>query len=203
MDRPLMQKSGQELFTLAENRWDELWELGQVAYELQYRRQVSRERKAEVVERLIELGLKRGLQEAQHPGFEFPSTSIHETRRRLADGLNDVDWRETGLLSLSGYQVGKIDGKPADERRRILNYLFLEDDLRDVTDLSYAAEWGPPKTSRRLRKLSETIAALTRNAKRNPVDMSRAISDWEADLDYLKETFYENWGGFPWPDVNV
>ena len=30
--------------------------------------------------------------------------------------------------------------------------------------------------------------------------MTQAVSEWEEDLDYLKETFYDRWGDFPWPD---
>ena len=31
--------------------------------------------------------------------------------------------------------------------------------------------------------------------------MTQAVSEWEEDLDYLKETFYDRWGDFPWPDA--
>lgn len=106
-------------------------------------------------------------------------------------------------MRMSGYRVGKVRGVARSHRRRILNYIFLRDDLRDVDDPEYAASWGHPKSSGRLQKLAETIAAFARTAKRRATDMSRAISEWEEDLEYLKTTFYDDWGGFPWPRIRV
>jgi hypothetical protein len=64
----------------------------------------------------------------------------------------------------------------------------------------YLNEWGEPKTARRLQKLAESIAAFTRNAKRrNEKNFSKAIQDWEADLAYLKKTYYDNRFSFRWP----
>lgn len=198
-----MQKSGEEIRTLVEQHWDDFTALGILAYEIQFRDYVENEIKADVVERLVELGHEMAQKIAEGPQFEFPNTDVYETRRRNAPDFGDIDWEEQGLLRLSGYRVGKTRGRPQDQRRRILNFVFLEDDLRDVDDPQYAAQWGLPMTSDRLLKLAETIAAFTRNAKRNRYDMSEAISDWENDLDYLKSTFYDRWGDFPWPEVHV
>lgn len=140
----------------------------------------------------------------EYPGFQFPSTNIYHHRGRERRRLGSIDWQEHGLLAMSGYRVGRTNGRRRSDRRRLLNFLFLKDDLRDIDDLSYAAEWGSPKSSQRLKKIAESIAALTRNAKRRSRhNMRYAVADWEKDLAYLKETFYDRWGDFPWPHVNV
>ena len=106
-------------------------------------------------------------------------------------------------MGLSGYHVGATRGRPEKQRRRILNSIFLKDDLSDVDDRTYSALWGPPMTSKRLQKLAESIAAFARTAKRSPNDLGQAIEEWEGDLEYLKATFYDRWGDFPWPGVEV
>jgi hypothetical protein len=198
-----MNETGDEIRRLIDKHWDDFWQLGLLAYEIQFRRLIKEDRRSAVVERLVELGISGGRQVDETPGFDFPSIDVRRTRELAARALGDVDWNETGLLRLSGYRVGKVQGKPQDERRRILNFVFLEDDLRDVADQSYARSWGPPKSSNRLQKLCETLAAFIRNAKRNPVDMDQAIADWQDDLGYLRATFYDRWGDFPWPSVEI
>lgn len=198
-----MQETGDRVRYLIDRHWNDFWELGLLAYEIQFRSLISEERKAAVVERLIELAVQADRRHERAPDFEFPSTDITETRRRKVGRLGDVDWREHGLLRMSGYHVGKTKGKPEGLRQRILNYIFLEDTLEDVEDTAYADEWGEPKSSARLQKLTHTIASLVRNAKRNPHDTADAIRDWENDLEYLRETFYDRWGDFPWPSVEV
>lgn len=203
MNRPYRDRSGDEIRALADRHWDDFDALAKVAYEMQFRNLIRKQRKAAVIERLVELASAMARPPENEPDFEFPSTDIYETRRRTIRELDHVDWRETGLLGASGYRVGKVRGRARETRRRILNFVFLRDDLRGVEDASYAAEWGDPMTSKRLQKLSETIASFTRTAKRRPQDMEQAISEWEADLAYLKTTFYDRWGDFPWPDVEI
>lgn len=203
MERPYVNESSDRIRRLIVGAWDDFEKLGALAYEIQFRRLISEDLRAGVVQRLVELGKERQGEEAREPDFEFPSTDVQEARRRGRSRLGDVDWKESGLLSLSGYRVGEARGVPKDRRRKVLNYVFLKDDLGDVDDPEYAASWGDPKSSARLQKLSETLAAFVRTAKRNPANMSRAIADWEEDLEYLKTTFYDNWGGFPWPDVEI
>lgn len=202
LEKP-QQFSGPILESLVRAFWDDFDQLGLLAYELQFRTRVSRNRRAEVVERVLELA--EGLRSAvpPEPGFEFPTTEIQEVRAFNRRKLDHVDWSKTGLLTLSDYHVGETNGLPEQRRRRLLNYIFLEDDLRDVDDPAYKASWGAPKTSDRLKKLADSIATFARNAKNHPNDLSRAIEEWEADLDYLKSTFYDDWGDFPWPDVEV
>lgn len=204
MDRPYMQMSGRELKDLADEHWEHFSKLGTLAYEMQFRRYIDEEVRAAVVERLVELGRRRMSNEGDEPGFDFPTTDVLGIRKNARASLEQVDWRKIGLLRMSGYRVGATSGKPEGTRRRILNAIFLKDDLRDVDDEAYRSLWGRPMTSKRLQKLSETIAAFARNAKKNPINSyERAIAEWEADLRYLKDTFYDRWGDFPWPDVEV
>jgi hypothetical protein len=203
MERPLLKLSGPQLRKVIELAWDDFDLMGKVALELQFRSHIGKEQKAEAIARLIELGKAREAPLNDEPAFEFPTTDILETRRNARMGLGDVGWRDVGLLKLSGYQVGITQGRPTRERHRILNFIFLRDTLEDIEDRHYADEWGDPKTSRRLQKLSETLAAFARNGKRSPNNMEQAVSEWEYDLEYLRETFYERWGEFPWPDVEV
>jgi hypothetical protein len=55
----------------------------------------------------------------------------------------------------------------------------------------YLNEWGQPRSVKRLKKMAETIAALTRNAKRRRDSrMKTAIRDCENDLNYLYHEYY-------------
>ena len=52
-------------------------------------------------------------------------------------------------------------------------------------------------------QLKRFVAAFTRNARRNLfADMSAAIDDWEADLVYLKRTYYDRKYDFRWPPTH-
>ncbi len=139
-----------------------------------------------------------------HPAhFEFPTESVAYSRQQ-AYSAESRDWREAGILSLSGYRVGRTRGLRQDQRRRILNWLVLKDDLRDVEDREYAAEWGAPRTSERLKKIVDSIATFARDRKDDPRDYSMAIEHWEDDLEYLRETFYLPWREtWWWPRVGT
>src|SRR5690554_3070968 len=73
---------------------------------------------------------------------EFPR---HNTQRERAESLRKLkanqDWREVGILSLSGYRVGKTRGRKKQVRHAILNTVVLDDDLSDIPDREYAAKW--------------------------------------------------------------
>lgn len=65
--------------------------------------------------------------------------------------------------------------------------------LPSIENTSYFNEWGQPGSAKRLKKLTDSISAFTRNAKRrnrrNIGSFDKAIQDWEADLAYLKRTY--------------
>ncbi|SUQ33785.1 hypothetical protein [Vibrio vulnificus] len=50
--------------------------------------------------------------------------------------------------------------------------------------------------------MAETLAALTRNAKRKNQSMGAAIRDWEDDLQWLKDRYYEQYQDhWKWPKI--
>lgn len=111
--------------------------------------------------------------------------------RKTTVGFNkDIDWRKEGLLSLSGYRVGKTKGVKEPERRKILKSLYQDDDLLDVSDKAYAQEWGSKFTPKRYKKLNDSISTFLYQAeKRNKspkVNLDLAISQWKSDIGYLK-----------------
>jgi hypothetical protein len=117
---------------------------------------------------------------------------------------NRPAWTDEGLLSISGYRVGQTNGVSERHRRMMLNYVFMHDDLSDISNFEYALQWGEAGTDARLQKLANCLAAFARNAlRRNHCGYRRAIKEWTDDLAYLKETFYDRWADFPWPQAEI
>lgn len=129
-----------------------------------------------VSERLVELS---------QDAFLWPETDVKKSNTALSD---DETWPEEGLLSYMGYRVGQ-KGAIMDERRRILDYIYSQPVPR-VISAEYMAEWGSPKTGPRLQKMAESLAAFTRNSKRKLSKSDLAIHEWEADLEYLRKSYY-------------
>ncbi len=103
------------------------------------------------------------------------------------------------MLSALGYHVGSTEGLPEVERRFLLDQVFVIC-LPPLNDYGYMLEWNAPKSPGRLKKLAETLAALTRNAKRRKSkDLQLACDDWQADLDYLYAKYYVHQFRFGWP----
>jgi hypothetical protein len=103
----------------------------------------------------------------------------------------DTFFHSNGMLRFMGYRVGAGSTLTRARRRRILDYVFLGQ-LPLVNDRHYMREWGKPRTSARLRKLANAVATFARNARRKRRNNYRqAIADWEADLAYLKNKFYD------------
>lgn len=131
--------------------------------------------------------------------IRWPSTDAPESLKSLIFPFCD----EIGVLSSFGYTVGK-HGKPSQERFKILD-LVLSESLEDAGfGSSYLNEWGRPESITRLIKTAKTIAALCRNAKRSEFDYHQAITDWQNDLAYLKEKYYDKLSGDPkenWPET--
>jgi hypothetical protein len=113
--------------------------------------------------------------------FHWPSTDS----RPGSSGFDTEDWIKEGVLQYMGYRVGNTAGEPPRIRERILSEI-LKGPIPPAFHPDYMDEWGEPATVPRLKKLAETIAALTRNAKRRrDTQMLAAIRDWEADLEFL------------------
>lgn len=132
---------------------------------------------------------------SQGDWFAWPTTIASPGVLRL----RSVDWRPYGMLSYLGYHVGETQPTAPAIRRCILEYVF-ECHLPPLDGPSYHSEWGRPLAAHRLRKLANTLAALTRNSKRkNSVSYATAIDDWENDLAFLHEKYYRNFFHFGWP----
>jgi hypothetical protein len=147
---------------------------------------------------------------AGHPGLEFVAegwrgwvtTQVLVNRHTASsESMENTAWNKESPLHALGYQVGEKGG-PAYERQRILRQAF-EEPLPRVGPPSYVAEWGEPKTAKRLKKMAELIAANCRNMKKKRNPSEQAIEDWEEDLGWLCSTLYHGHFQFSWPDTTV
>jgi hypothetical protein len=138
-------------------------------------------------------------QAARGQWFPWPTT----TAPRGTGRLDAIGWREHGMLAYLGYHVGQTQPTPPGIRRGILEYVF-ECHLPPLNDRSYYIEWGAPLTPERLKKTADTLASLTRNAKRrDEFSLAAAIDDWEEDLLYLHERYYVHFFNFGWPGTEL
>ncbi|MEZ9819875.1 putative dsRNA-binding protein [Shewanella sp. 10N.286.45.A1] len=125
--------------------------------------------------------------------FKWPTTVVSAAN----DSIPETQWPKVGILRAVGYRVGK-NGEKQYTRHTLLGYV-LSEKLPLVDGKRYMAQWEHPNTTSRLKKLANTIAALTRNAKRKNMDMNISISNWEADLNWLKEKYYDSDIDWGWP----
>jgi hypothetical protein len=103
------------------------------------------------------------------------------------------------MLDFLNYHVGETRETSSNIRRCILEYAF-ECHLPPLGNPNYHSEWGELNTSQRLQKLANTLAACTRNAKRqSTTSYSAAIDSWEADLVFLYDRYYVSLFNFGWP----
>lgn len=128
------------------------------------------------------------------PFKPLPRKIVSQSNRRNNTALkSQINWRSQGLLSLSGYHVGKSKGVKNTRRRQILDGLLLHDPLDDVTDRAYAAEWGSPSSSARYSKITNSISSFMYGAKARASnggqDLGQAIAEWSMDLDYLHQQY--------------
>ncbi|MBM1170209.1 hypothetical protein [Microvirga arabica] len=129
--------------------------------------------------------------------FVWPSTDAKAGRH----GIDTKGWLPEGMLQAMGYKVGRAEGLASSQRKLILTEIF-KGHLPPLFPSRYLDEWDAPGTALRLRKLAETIASLTRNAKRRrDARMETAIQHWEQDLRFLYEKFYVGAFRFAWPDT--
>ena len=136
-----------------------------------------------------------GVRAAQNDWFPWPKTIASQGVRRL----KGIDWKPYGMLSYLGYHVGETPPTPRDVRWHVLEYVF-QHQLPPLDSRIYYLEWGQPQTAQRLKKLANTLAALTRNAKRRDgSSYAKAIDDWEGDLMFLRERYYFGFFHFGWP----
>lgn len=112
----------------------------------------------------------------------------------------EVDWPEIGLLGYLGYKVGE-KGESEENRHDIIDFVFESHNLPIVNDENYMDRWGEARSEKRLKMLVHSLSGFIRLKENHPDDNSAAISDWEDDLNYIKEEIYDtNDSTFPWPD---
>lgn len=178
--RLYLKKSSHELRSIIQAEWDNPNKLSEIEYELSFRsRRAALKLHEQVSARLSRLQ-NRPLAWST---VASPSSMPLENNRFR---------QKRGLLREYGYKVGEM-GLSIQERRAILDRICLtplqaEGQTPDWED--YLAEWGKPRTEKRLKKLAACLAAFSRNAKRrDPEGMAQAIRDWEDDLNYLKRKY--------------
>lgn len=138
-------------------------------------------------------------------GFRWPSTLIPG----LGDGRFDTNLLEVeeGYLKYTGYRVGKEGRKRGlgiNELRQRLRFAYESKLPPQKFPPDYIREWGHPKSSQRLSKIAESIAAFCRNNKRKKAHSPLlAIQDYESDLEWLKREFYNGRYRFQWPSTAV
>jgi hypothetical protein len=134
------------------------------------------------------------------PNWPWPITEITPTRR---SGMPAFE-RDMSALKVCGYSVGKSSDMTQGGRRQFLVYFFTHELPRQVRD-EFGDEYGAPGSEYRLRKMANVMASACRNAKRrrDGADFEVAISDWEADLAFLKAEFYDRFRAFEWPSALV
>lgn len=187
--RQYKNSSTKELEKLSVSNWENTRILEIIHYELKFR---DRKRAVDLRQKIM-----TRLAQLQEPEFLWPKTNVNPRPLNPNPPENPIDYGE-GLLSHYGYKVG-INGLSARERWEILDRVFLNP-LLTMDNTAYLNEWGEPNSEKRLKKLANSIAAFTRNAKRRKRgNFGQAIADWEADLAYLKRTYYNNRFLFHYP----
>lgn len=112
--------------------------------------------------------------------------------------LTGDEWIEKGLLMHFGYSVSEGAGLSKQQRQAILRHVFSVA-LPSGTQGSYVSQWGSASSAARLKKIANSLAAFTRNAKRRSPPPRAAILLWEEDLKYLHQEFYIGYFKFDWP----
>lgn len=138
-------------------------------------------------------------------GWEWPDVDVSLTS---GNGSEIAGLPPAGVLRLAGYKVGKSGLHDGKDRLRILKAVLLFDFPRALCASlpeDYLEEWGQPQTSKRLKKMADSLAQWIINGRKkqqNGQDYSTAIMHWRMDLHYLKRRFYDplREAGFTWPD---
>jgi len=186
-NRPYIKCHFDELEKITNSHWNNLKVLSEIHHELEFR---SRKKAHALRERI-----SQRLTQLEGKNFTWPTTEATKGSQNLS---SEVFKYGEGLLRQCGYKVG-VSGLPEHQRRQILDSIFLRP-LPFIDDAIYLNEWGEPNTDKRLKKIAESIAAFTRNAKRrNTSSLNKAIQDWESDLAYLKRSYYDGRFYFHWP----
>lgn len=139
--------------------------------------------------------------EADVPTWSWPIVNMPPDGTSI--GPFNAEFRGFSALKMFGYTVGKTDGWTSAKRQKFLG-AFMESKLPAEVQEIFGDEYGAPLSSQRLRKMANVIASNASNFYRN--DAARyavAIDDWEEDLQFLKNKYYEGMGlkFQPWPSI--
>lgn len=126
-------------------------------------------------------------------GFDWPSTRIVGTGGSALAG----DWGEVGYLKYMGYRVGRSGLSERDRRARLRRAYYL----RDIPEV-FRDEWGRKRSSVRLQKMANCLAAFCRLHGRKP-ENDLAVRQWIDDLAWLRQTYFDGHYRFEWPSTNV
>jgi hypothetical protein len=101
--------------------------------------------------------------------------------------VGNFDGEELTPLSYLGYHTGRTKGLLADARRQRLKVCF-ETELSDLLHAKYKRRWGRPVTYQRYASIINHLAMLA-NQRRWRSNYKFAVSDWDADAEWMKAEF--------------
>lgn len=119
-------------------------------------------------------------------------TSRHEadTERKVGEYTRSnqgASWSTRGLLRHLGYRVGQ-QGEPPHRRHEILTSAVLLPDR--LLPTQHLRNWGRAGTATRVGEVRGMIALFRRLASgRSTFNMTKAMRDWQNDLDWLAAEF--------------
>ncbi len=133
-----------------------------------------------------------------------PIGTLFRKRKRNAGGFNDIiidgdKWHRGSPLTAMGYHVGESSDLRRDQRADLLEQMFKG---RLVFPTGFSEDeqegWGQPGSAARLQKIATHIAKQIALRSMLP-NYDVAVSEWQEDLAWLKEEFYEPLFRFRWP----
>lgn len=148
--------------------------------------------------RVISKVLKQKFEEPQ-AAESGDQTSVTSTiKQQTEPSPNQSSWEFSGgesALYRAGYRTGASSRLTKSHRRKLLTSFYENFATSDI-EKEYKGQIGLPRTSQRLFYMASVIAYNVRMRKANdPEKYEKAIADWESDLEFLKNNFYEsgNW----------
>lgn len=140
---------------------------------------------------------------AGHPALEF--LMKHEfTWPIVTQGWSDIhvdaeEWHNRSPLTAMGYHVGMRSHLTTKDRRSLLENIY-RGRLIFPADFSpfEQREWGCPGSKNRLEKIATHIARQIALRDSRP-NFEVAVDEWQSDLDWMKDEFYQSSYRFWWP----
>ena len=137
-----------------------------------------------------------------HPVFEYlfsqefpwPETTFEDgPPATIGEGFDGED--ASSPLYKMGYSVAQQVALSAMKRREVLDETYAEENLPWCISDEYMEDWGQPNSRTRLRRIAWHLHLMTKRFRRH----AEAVSRWESDLDWLKQTYYKPIHRFRWP----